>query len=342
MAYAWSNGKTQKEIASACHFTLPEDRFHAAFNSVDQSVSEQEFLIRAVLFNRRFRSGTKRCGDQAWIFGHTGAKLWIRHCLTDFQRAPGLSEQAINKWVSEKTKGKITDAMPANIATDQTGLVLVDVLYFKSLWDSPFQPNDTKDGSFDLLDGTQITVPMMEQGGEFKYSSGDGWQAVELPYSVDNWSERTVVSMMVVLPEKGRYREIEGKLTPSMLESALQAMNSTEIHLVMPRFSFQDELGLKDSLGKMGMTDVFSQNSADFSAINENAYISDISQKAMVDVYEMGTEAASSTEIALPFSGIGPPGSPVEFKMDRPFILLIRHNPTGTILFIGRVLNPKG
>ena len=214
-------------------------------------------------------------------------------------------------------------------------LVLTNAIYFNAAWLYPFDEALTReDGTFHLPGGSQITVPMMSQIEYFRYTSGDGYQAVELPYDGEE------LSMVVFLPESDRFDEFEASLNSGQVETIISSFSLNYLYLTMPKFEYQFSLELKDTLKAMGMTDAFNPVIADFSGMDgtRDLYIGDVLHKAFVSVDEAGTEAAAATAVIMVGTGIPP--TPTEFTLDHPFIFLIRDIETGAILFVGRVLNP--
>jgi serpin B len=211
--------------------------------------------------------------------------------------------------------------------------VLANAIYFNAAWLHPFEKESTQDGPFYLLDGSQVTVPMMRQDAHFRYFAGEGVQAVELPYDGEE------VSMVILVPDKGRFPAFEAALTADQVADILAKMEFASVNLTMPKFKYDASLSLADTLKTMGMSDAFSM-SADFSGMDgtRNLAITDVFHKAFVAVDEAGTEAAAATAVVIGLTAM--PASPVDLTVDRPFVFLIRDVQTGAILFVGRVLNP--
>ena len=174
---------------------------------------------------------------------------------------------------------------------------------------------------------------MMSQTEYFRYASGDGYQAVEMPY------DGKELSMVVFLPEAGRFEEFEASLDAGRVEAIADSLSLSYLWLSVPRFKYEWGLELVDTLEAMGMKDAFNA-AADFSGIDGTRalVISEVIHKAFVSVNEAGTEAAAATAVIFSFGAA--PSNPIELTLDHPFIFLIRDIETGAILFVGRVLNP--
>ncbi len=339
MTYAGARTETEQQMADALQFTLPQDRLHPAFNALDLALANraaplspaggQGFKLRIV--NRLWgQAGYSFLAEFLDVLAENyGAGL----ALLDFIAATEASRVAINNWVSEQTAGRIADLIPQGTIDASTRLVLTNAIYFKAAWSQQFDERDTLDKPFNLLDGSQVTVPMMRQTASFGYATGDGYQVVELPY------EGHQLSMVVLLPAAGRFDEFEAQLDGARVESTVSGISSRRLDLSMPKFTFTLDLGLKAVLGALGMPIAFS-DLADFSGMNgaRDLLIGDVIHKAFVAVDEQGTEAAASTAVIVIATAV--PTEPESVVIDRPFLFIIRDRQTAAILFVGRVLNP--
>jgi len=215
-----------------------------------------------------------------------------------------------------------------------TRLVLTNAIYFNAAWLNPFSEDMTGDGTFHLLDGSEVTVPMMTQTESFGYSEGEGYQAVELPY------DGRELSMVILLPNNGEFDDFEGTLDADIVDAITNDLKYRKVQLTMPKFEFESEFSLVNTLAAMGMPVAFS-GAADFSGMTgaRDLFISDILHKAFVSVDEAGTEAAAATAVIMSLTAA--PEQPVEVTLDHPFIFLIRDIETGAVLFVGRVANPS-
>jgi serpin B len=257
--------------------------------------------------------------------------------LLDFTKDPESARNTINQWVSKETEKKINDIIPPGAIDTLTRLVLSNAIYFKAYWQSEFSKDATQNDAFHLLEGGTITVPMMKQKSSFRNAAIEGLQAVELPYAGGQ------LSMLVLLPEDGKFNEVSGKLDLSTLDGLINSLEYKEVNLTLPKFTFEYNLGLNGYLKQLGMTEAFDPTLADFSGMDgaKDLYISDVLHRAFVAVDEAGTEAAAATVVIMDVTSM-PVEQPIEFKADRPFIFAIRDNATGTLLFLGRLMNPAG
>jgi serpin B len=345
MTYAGARSETERQMSETLHFTLPQERLHPAFNALDlELASRGKGAVGKDGRPFRLNIANSIWGQLGYSFLpafldvlaiNYGAGLR----LLDFANAPEASRLTINEWVSKQTEGKIEDLLPPGSITPLTKLVLTNAIYFNAAWHYPFDGANTHDGTFHLLDGRQVTVPMMSQTNPFGYAEGDGYQAVELPYrGKDQLSVE--LSMVILLSQPGRFEEFESSLDTERVGTILGALQPREVALTMPKFTYESSFSLKEELEAMGMADAFS-GAADFSGMNgtRNLFIGDVVHKAFVSVDEAGTEAAAATAVIM-FTAA--PTPPVEVRLDRPFIFMIRDIKTSAILFVGRVLDPRG
>ncbi len=339
MTHAGARGETERQMAETLHFTLSQDRLHPTFNALDLELAtrgegaegQDEGRFRLSIANSIWgQTDYSFLGEFLDVLAENyGAGLRV----LDFQKAADDSRIVINDWVSDETEGKIEDLLPPNSITPLTRLVLTNAIYFNAAWLYPFEKELTHDGTFHLLDGSQVTVPMMEQTERFGYAEGEGYQAVELPYVGRE------LSMVILLPAAGRFEEFASALDAEQAASILKGIGGQEVDLTMPRFTYESSFSLKDTLADLGMPDAFT-GAADFSGMTgtRELFIDDVIHKAFVSVDEAGTEAAAATAVMMALSAA--PGMPQEVTLDHPFIFMIRDIETGAILFLGHVMNP--
>jgi len=340
MTYAGARGETAQQMADTLHFILSQDRLHPAFNGLDL------VLARRGEGAERLHGEGFRLNIVNAIWGQEGYKFLAEFLdllaenygaglrLLDFVNAPEESRVIINDWVSDQTEGRIEELIPQGVINSLTRLVLTNAIYFNAAWEYAFKEEMTDEGAFYLLDGTQVTVPMMKQTESFPYAEGEGYQAVELPY------ERRELSMVILLPEAGQFEAFEGSLDAERVDTIVKDLASRQVALSMPRFEFESGFSLNDTLAKMGMPDAFT-GGADFSGMtgSRDLFIAEVIHKAFVSVDEAGTEAAAATAVVMVEAAM--PQEPVEVTVDRPFIFMVRDIETGAILFVGRVVDPS-
>jgi len=345
MTYAGAVNETEQQMKNTLHFTMAQNQLHPAFNALNLDLSgrtgTQEFELNIA---------NSLWGQTDYLFLKSFLDVIAENYGTalnrvDFKKSPEESRVVINQWVSDKTKEKITDLIPQGSIDDSTRLILVNAIYFNAKWQTPFRKESTYDDIFYLADSSRIKTPAMHTTSYFKYTEGDGYKAVELPYKSGN------MSMVILLPDAEKFKAVETSLTADRLNDITAKLQSTELILTMPKFRYtSDSVKLKDTLSKMGMPIAFRFPDADFSGIdgircnssdiNECLYIGDVIHKAFISVDEAGTEAAAATAVIMLAGCSAPIQSPPEMKINRPFIFFIRDMKTGAILFMGRIVNP--
>ncbi|MGH9391906.1 MAG: serpin family protein [Vicinamibacteria bacterium] len=255
----------------------------------------------------------------------------------DFAGAPAEAARDVNLWVDEATHGKIREILSESQLDAFTRVILANAIYFKAPWLNQFEEWATKPERFRLLDGRSVDVPTMHATELHRYARGEGFQALEVPYGND-W-----VVMLLLLPDDGRFEAFEREIDVGRVAESTRRATPVEVALALPRFRIESAFALREPLTRIGIQGAFAPG-ADFTQISTEPGFSlgDVLHKAVVDVDEKGTEAAAATEVAMLGSTLRKPPKPIEFRVDRPFLFLIEDKPTGTILFLGRVLDPSG
>jgi serpin B len=253
----------------------------------------------------------------------------------DFVSNPDTERQRINKWVEERTKEKVKDLLQERHITPKTRMVLANAIHFKGTWITQFDPERTRDAPFHLADGPRVVVPLMNTKAKCRWAYLDkqqGDKILELPYSGGE------MSMVVLLPKlPDGLPEIERQLSPETLAKWLAGTQEGEVSVSMPKFRLERDYDLPEHLKALGMVDAFDLGRADFSGMADSSLaVSAVAHKAFIEVNEQGTEAAAATAVVMDAFGFPP-----AFYIDHPFLLLIRDTKHGTILFMGRVMNPK-
>jgi serine protease inhibitor len=236
------------------------------------------------------------------------------------------SDQAtdqINTWVRTQTAERIKKVFDR--LDPLTRLVLANAVYLKADWQFPFNMDPTSDAPFTRADGTTVAVPMMHQRSSLHYASGQGWQAVELPYAASE------LAMQVIVPQ-GAHTPAE-MLSPGILSQVHVGLRTERVDLSMPRWDFATDLDLLPALRRLGLTAL-----DDFSGMSADLRLAQAVHRANITVDEWGTEAAAVTGLAFEVSA--PVQPPVVVRADRPFAFAIVHRPTGAPLFIGHVADP--
>jgi serine protease inhibitor len=259
----------------------------------------------------------------------------------DFAKNPEPSRLHINSWVEEQTNNRIKDLIPKDDINASTKLVLTNAIYFKGNWTNPFDKKMTRTRDFTRNDGSKVQTPIMFGSlpvklGRQKIAEDTHVSVAELPYAGDE------LSMVLITAGRGKpLSTIEKHLSTANLDKWLATLKKghRDIYVSLPRFKMESKYKLNDTLKAMGMPTAFQRGGADFTGLNESygkeLYISFVHHKGFIDVNEAGTEAAAATAV-----GIAARSMPPSFDGTRPFIYLIRDNATGTILFMGRMMDP--
>ena len=255
----------------------------------------------------------------------------------DFSADPEAAREAINAWVADETEEKIKDLIPSGAIDALTRLVLANAIYFNGSWLYPFDQSATQAAPFNLLGGTQVPVDMMHlQNKNLPYLRGANYQVARLPYLSPDFS------MILLVPDEDAFELVESSLIAAEFVDIVNKLSMRPVDLQMPKFDFESTVDASRVLKELGMLEAFQADQADFSLINANAdlYITDVLHKATITVDEKGTEAAAATAVIVGVTSAPEPTEPVSLVIDRPFMFFIEHNPTRSILFMGRVLQP--
>jgi serpin B len=335
MTYAGARGDTEKQMANVLNFTLPQDRLHSAYSKLIEnlkSAKDYELSIANALWLQK---------DYKYLqeFLNTMEKYYKGGFNeVGYRTNPEGARIKINDWVSKETKEKIKNILQPGDITRLTRLVLTNAIYFKGKWQTEFDKKSTRDEDFYLINGQKTKVRMMYQENRFNYYENDDLQLLEMPYKGDK------VSMVIILPKAGKFETVENIMDEKKLQEWTKSATKMEVKAYIPRFKFTQRFDLSEDLSKMGMKDAFSAGVADFSGINgkkNDLYISKVIHKAFIDVNEEGTEAAAATAVVMSTKAAPIIKKPVIFKADRPFIFLVRDKEAGSILFMGRVMDPN-
>lgn len=326
MTRAGARGQTASEMDDVLHAAALD--LHAAGNALDRSLQERNDAegVELATANRLWVQHGFELDDDyvATVAGNYGAGL----AAADFLRDVEAAREAINGWVADGTNDMIEELFPAGVLDASTRLVLVNAIFLDAAWQFPFEPARTSDAAFTLADGTRAQVPTMHYDEFLPTAEGPDWAAVELPYDGEQ------LSMTVIVPQD--LEAFEERLDTTLLEDVLGQITDGGIHLSLPRFTARTHLDLDETLAAMGMPTAFGAG-ADFSGMTDQAdlFIQAVEHEAVVEVDEEGTRAAAGSGVAMADSH-GP-----TIAVDRPFLFLVRDEPTGAILFLGRVTDPR-
>lgn len=336
MTYAGARGNTAGQMADVLHFSLELKPLYHAF-------ADLEAHVNAVQEKGNIQLGVANAlwAQQDYQFLQEFMDLVIRHyranlSYADFTTAYEAARREINGWVEHQTCDKIKELLSEGILNTLTRLVLVNAIYFKGNWASQFEKDYTHNAAFWIALDTSVEVSMMTQTHECNhcYIAEDSVQILELPYVGDD------LSMIILLPTKNDgLALLENSLNAENLELWLGRLHKLKITVYVPKFKMSSGFRLDKTLKTMGMPDAFSECDANFSGMDgtRELHISAVVHKAFVEVNEEGTEAAAATAVVMSSRSLMQPPA---FRADHPFLFLIRDNHSGSILFLGRVIDP--
>ncbi|XP_027701987.1 plasminogen activator inhibitor 1 [Vombatus ursinus] len=335
MLQVTSGGNTREQIQAAMEYSIEEKGLAPGLRKLYKELmapwNKDEFSTANAIFIQRDLELVQ--GFMPYFF-KVFRSMVKQVDFTEGERARFI----VNDWVQKHTKGMISNLLGEGAVDQLTKMVLVNALYFKGQWKLPFPTKGIHHRLFHKSDGSTASVLMMAQTNKFSCTefltpSGHYYDIVELPYHGDT------LSMFIAAPYE---KEVPLSALTSILDAQLISQwkgNMTKLPrlLVLPKFSLESEVDLKRPLENLGMKDMFRPGIADFTRLSDQEilYVSQALQKVKIEVNESGTVASSTTAIV-----VSARMAPQEIIMDRPFLFVVRHNPTGTILFMGQVMEP--
>ena len=338
-----AEGETQTQIKKVLHLTMSNEKIHQNFSILNQKLfsrlSETSNELRFVQ------------ADSLWIqsglpinavFTSTMEKYYRgMFRRVDFINQVETSRSDINNWVREKTLGKISMLLDKGEITAYTRMVLVNTLYMKARWAKQFSKQLTHQEPFFRDDDSTLSAIMMVDVDEYPYLDTPSFSMVMLPY-ITQRTQNVQLAMVVLLPHtRGQLGSVLKDITPSAFQTWILSMKKERIQLMLPKFKISSSFDLNNYLSKMGMIDAFTDR-ADFSGITTAPLkISAVKQKTVIDVDEDGTEAVAATAVSMSKRSTMMESPPITFTVDHPFAYIIFDQGTGTILFIGKVMNPN-
>ena len=345
MTYAGARGDTERSMADTLHFTLPQERLHQTFQALREELASRTQDNGAVGdFSLHIANAVWGQEDHPFspAFTDTLSEKYAAGVKpADYTGNPDGATEEINAWVADQTKDRIKNLVPPGAIDPLTRMVLTNAIYFKAPWTEQFRP--ATPGPFRLLDGSAVTTDMMTHDSEdYAHAAAESYQAVDLPYQGHQ------TSMTLVVPDEGRFQEVEDSLDALKLQDIFAKLQSRHVYLEMPKFRIESKFRLNNTLKQMGMPNAFDSTAADFSGMDESScaagdprclYIGATIHQSFISVDEKGTEAAAATAVLMRNESM--PQNPVSLTIDRPFIFVIRDRPTGAILFIGRLTDPQ-
>ena len=331
MAYNGANGATQQAMAATLGVQgLSLDALNQANRELLASLKHPEPTVQLAIANSLWANQQIPLKPD---FLQRNQNYYGAN-VTNLNFADPKAPAIINQWVSQHTQGKIPTIVD-QVRPDDV-LFLINAIYFKGNWSTPFDPKLTRNQPFFLANGRQISHAAMTQSGDFRYFETDQFQAVSLPYG-----KQGRMSFYLFLPKKtASLAAFVKTLTPENWQTWMGQFRTIPGRIQMPRLKLEYETELNPDLKALGMGVAFS-GQADFSNLSTaSTQISEVKHKTFIEVNEEGTEAAAATSVGIRLTA-APIGEPFQLVVDRPFFFAIRDNKTGTVLFMGNIQNPS-
>lgn len=334
MIYEGARGETADEMAAVLSVEQDNESFHAYMKNLYEVLNTK---------NEEYNIST---ANALWV----KENLQLLEAYLDVIREyyggdatevnysnPTEAAAIINQWVENQTNGLIKDLITADAISPLTALILTNAIYFKGIWKTQFDPVNTTNRTFEISAETSVEAPTMsliDTEDVFNYTGTEDLQILELPYTCDD------ISMIILLPKNNDLSSTIDTIDSDMLSEWTESMVETKVDIHLPKFQVETSYTLKDYLVELGMNVPFT-SAADFSGITggKDLFISQVVHKAFIDVNEEGTESAAATAVIMELTSNGG-SSRIVFNCDHPFIYLIRHKQTGTILFMGSISDP--
>ena len=339
MVYAGAAGETASQFEKALALSAKNPDVHKLMNALNQALTqkneyleEEEQTVLEIANALWVQKDAEILQSYLDTISENYASGLRSLDFADAQKAADL----INQWAADATNKKITEIAKPDMFSADTQLALTNAVYFKGTWAQQFEESATRDEDFTLLDGTVISVPTMITSGTFPVRVNEHYQMIEMPYKGSN------IAMDLIMPLDGNWDGFMEKLTEESLRANLAGLEQWDVILSLPIFKIETpEIDMIDSMTKLGLVDVFGDD-ANLSGMNgkEDLYVSTLVQKAYIDVNESGSEAAAVTIAVVAPKGAPSTQEPIEMSFDHPFLFVIRDTNTGTILFIGQLMQP--
>ena len=329
MTYNGVSGETKQEMTKVLELTgMTPQEINAANQNLQNSLQKNDPKIQVSIANSLW-------AKQGFSLKPEFLQINQQYYQANVTELDFINPQApsiINNWVSQKTQGKI-DKIVTKINPD-TLLFLINAIYFKGNWETPFDKSKTANKTFYLTARRSKQHPIMSQRGSYLCYETDTFQAVSLSYG-----EKGALRMYIFLPNSNtNLATFSQHLTPKNWDKWMQEFRKINGIIEIPRFKIEYEVELKSTLKALGMAEFFNISKADFSAMtDDNVAVDSVKHKTFVEVNEEGTEAAAVTSM-MPRSAAR---SFFQMNVNRPFFCAIRDHSTGTILFMGTIVDPQ-
>lgn len=327
-----AKGQTLQQMAQTMHFQPDNMQLFKQMGQLQQHLAQQQH-VEVRIANRTWMDQTHRpiFRYRRKLKRNFGA---IAHTL-DFREQPDEARRVINRAIADDTRGHIENLLPKGSIGSSTQLVLTNAIYFKGKWELPIDPQNTKMRDFFPSDGSTMQCPTMFVNEAFGIYHGDGYDALQMDYQGKG------MSLLIMLPhEHTKLADLETKLSPELYQATIDGLSTSEkVKVYLPKFKISTSVALKPTLCSMGMPIAFSSG-ADLSGItgDRELHIANVYHEALIEVSEEGTTATAATA-AVMVRKTAVVRDKI-FRANRPFIFILKDNPSGTILFMGKVEHP--
>lgn len=340
MVMVGAKGETYQQMKQVLHLPELSAEVDLGFKNLFQNLEEPQSELDKIQLNLAQSLWLQKDGQFLPLYQSRVVNNFMGQLrYADFENHPNEARLDINRWVFDKTRGKIKNIFSKGQITAATELALVSTIFLKAPWLQPFDITHTRDKTFQVSDDKQITLPFMYQKNTFPFYEGKGFKAIELPYLPG----KTEVVLWIILPKNGDHLEdLRNSFDLSMADELKENLTPKPIELELPKFQIESDLSLVDTLKALGMTLPFTTE-ADFSLMFEGAelMLSQVQHKSIVQIDEKGTIAAAATGATMITKAMPDPDHWISFHIDRPFLFVIKEKKSDTILFMGQVKEPQ-
>jgi serpin B len=337
MTYAGARNETAVQMARTLNFQ-PGEKFHQDYQRLLDRLHEgTEGKIKLNIANGLWVQKDYNFLSSYYAIVKSNYNPELRNVNFTDDPEREKTRMEINAWVERKTNDKIKDLLSSGDLTSATRMVLVNAIYFFGDWAEPFKKEATMPKDFFFSEQTRVNVPFMNQHGSYNYFEDANLKAIEIPYNGNK------ASMLIFLPIRiNGITELDKSFDYQRYVNIVSSFRPADVRLSLPKFQSTSKINLGTTLSQMGMPLAFSPGSADFSGMTgkRDLCISDVIHQAFIHVDEKGTEAAAATAVVMKSTTALPPADPKVFNADHPFIFCIKDNDTGSIWFMGKVMNP--
>jgi len=337
IAYAGAKNNTAREMGYTLNFPAGQSSLHPVFRDFLDSLTSAnlEKGTELKIANGLWIQENFRLLPEYTDLGKTYYSAQIENVSFKSYTEQEKSRKKINDWVEKQTNYKIQNLIPEGILNELTRLIITNAVYFNGNWTNPFEKDNTRPSIFHISSAVSIKTDFMHQKEVVGYYEDEEIQAIQLLYKGKK------NSMIILLPkEKEGWKLVSSVLTLERLDIIRNRFQREEVEIAVPRYSIESEFSLKKMLEHLGMQEAFS-NDADFSGITgqEDLTIDDVLHKAFIEVNETGTEAAAATAVIMALKSALEEKN-IRFTADHPFLYFITDLNTGSIIFMGRLVQP--